>query len=94
MCRQNIFCDKERNISKRDIDHVYTSLYVSQMHLTTMLAAYVAWFMIFNENSEKSEIVYCANKLDSSKRFVDYVRSILYDYYGEEFTDKKLTNKW
>jgi hypothetical protein len=83
----------EREVISGVHNNQYTIIKKSrQMHLTTMLAAYVAWFMIFNENSEKSEIVYCANKLDSSKRFVDYVRSILYDYYGEEFTDKKLTN--
>lgn len=64
-----------------------------QMHLTTMLAAYVAWYMIFNKNNEKSEIVYCSYRFDMSKRFVSLVSAILFDYYGDSYVDQKIVNK-
>jgi hypothetical protein len=75
-------------------DNQYTIIKKSrQMHLTTILAAYVAWYMIFNENNEKSEIVYCSNRFDISKRFVTLVSAIIYDYYGEKYVDEKIVDK-
>lgn len=54
-----------------------------QMHLTTLFATYVAWYMLFNK-TDRTEIVYCTNKFDGSKRFKRMVDQILIDYYGEE----------
>lgn len=64
-----------------------------QMYLTTTLSIYVAYHMIFNENEKNKEILYCSHKLCISKRFIKKVDAILYDYYGEEYLKKKVTNQ-
>jgi len=61
-----------------------------QMHVTTMLAGYVAWRLI--NNKDEDEVTYLTNRYDSSKHFIGKVRGIL-EEYGLTKDDFDVNNK-
>jgi len=66
-----------------------------QMHITTLLAHYASWFLLFNENRDNDNILYVAPTMDSAKNFTRMVRQNLTDFHTsikpERSTTKEIT---
>ena len=63
----------------RNIHNINNNIVVKsrQMHVSSMMALYIAWYVIFNQ--EKSVFI-LSESSDSSRRILDQIRIILQDY--------------
>lgn len=63
----------------RNIHNINNNIVVKsrQMHVSSMMALYIAWYVIFNQDKN---VFILSNSSDSSKRILDQIRIILQDY--------------
>jgi hypothetical protein len=59
-----------------------------QMHVSSMMALYIAWYVLFNQ---EKEIAILSNSLDSGKRILDNIRTILQMYSVDDENNGKVT---
>lgn len=77
------YFDYERNFINHIIDNKFSiTKKARQMHMTTLLAHYVTWFLLFNEDYENNNILYVAPKRDNCLRFINLVNDNLNDYHS------------
>jgi hypothetical protein len=63
-----------------------------QMHVTTMMAAYIAWHLLFNEEAKHQIIYYVSNNASQNRHFVSLVRGLLVTY-GVTMDAQPINNK-
>jgi hypothetical protein len=77
------YLDYERNFINHINDNRFSiTKKARQMHMTTLLAHYVTWFLLFNENREKSTIMFIAASSSNGKDFTRLVRENLNDFHS------------
>src|SRR5690606_17133478 len=76
------YLDFERNFINHIVDNRFSiTKKARQMHMTTLLAHYVSWYLLFNENRDKNTIVYVSTSLNLGHHFINLVKDNLNDFH-------------
>jgi len=62
-----------------------------QIHLTSMMEIYIAWYILFNYNKV---VAIMSHNLDSGKRILDNIKIILQNYSADEIKDEKVVKTY